>query len=210
MRCGIGNVLPNILGHVTQHRCDRLCQILHSDRNHRLTTPAAVSIRSADVQSILGNIQIETRQVHCTEILHSLEESGKLEVVKSIFYFRKNFAHSVQHIAIEFRQIFVSHSIFCRIEVVQIPQQKLSCIANLAVNIRLLFENVFAQRHICGVVYRRHPQPQNIGSIFLNYQGRIDDISFRFAHLAAFFIQHKTVSQNCFVRSDAVSCYAGE
>jgi hypothetical protein len=84
-----------------------------------------------------------------------------------------------------------------RVKVVQVPQQEAGGVADLAIHIRHLLEDVAAQGHVGGVVHRRHPQPQHVravGGILLLVFAAIDDdlgihhVAQGLAHLAPLLI----------------------
>ena len=106
-----------------------------------------------------------------------------------------------------------------RVEVVQVAQQKSRRIANLAVHIRHLLEDVAPQRHIGGIVHRRHPQAQHVGPVgrilllvfaAVDHNGWIHHVADRLAHLTALLVEGKAVGEHCFVRGVAIHRHAGQ
>ena len=98
---GVGQILPDVFGHVAEHRGNGTSQVFDRDRQHRLTTPPPHRIRRADVQPILGDIQVEVRQIDGAEILHRLEEAEELKGLEGVGDIGKHLGHPVQHVAIE-------------------------------------------------------------------------------------------------------------
>ena len=148
-----------------------------------------------------------------------MEEAGELIGIEGLFHLGEHLRHPVQHIPIQLRQLFVRHCIFCGVEIVQVPQQEPRRIANLAVDVRHLLENIRSQGHIVGIVHRRHPQPQHVGTVggfFLlvvaavNHHFRIDGISQGFRLFVSLFIQSKPVGENLFVGGRPVVGDAGQ
>ena len=184
-----------------------------------MATAPPLGIRRTDIQPILGRIQVEVGQIHHAEVLHRLEEAEELEGLEGVGDIGEYLGHAVQHVAIQFRQVFVGNGILGGVEVVQVAQQEAGCIADLAVHIRHLLEDVATQGHVGGIIHRGYPQAQHIGPVgwFLllvfaavDDDVGIDHIAHRLAHFAALFIQGKAVGEHRFVGGVAVDSNASE
>ena len=105
---------------------------------------------------------------------------------------------------IEFGHILVGNSIFRRVEVGQVAQEIAEGIADLAVDVGELFQDLRRQADIALVVSRRNPQAEDIGTVFFDDFLGSYGVADGFTHLAAFAVDGKAVGQDRFIRSVAV------
>jgi len=107
-----------------------------------LTTASAEGIQAL-IYSCPSNIQIKVDR-STTEILHRLEKAEELKLSNASV---TSLNTSVQHIAVEFWRLLIRHRILGWIKIMQIAQRN-DCVANLAINIRQLLEDVLANRNV--------------------------------------------------------------
>ena len=220
----VGQVLPDVFGHVAQHRGNQAGEPLHHQGQHGLAAAPAVGIGSAHIKAVFGNVEVDVGEVDHAEVLEGLEEAVELIALEIGTHRCDQRRRALQHPLIEQGQLGVGDGIAAfgqgfGVEVVQIAQQVAGGVAHLAVNVGELFDDPRSQGHIGGVVDRAHPEPQHIGAVggllffvlAAFHQHRwIDDIAQGFAHLAALLIEGEAVGEHPLVGGVAVDGHRGE
>ena len=184
-----------------------------------MAAAAAELIGSAHIEAVLGDVEVDVREVDDAEVLQGLEEAVKLVALEVSRHAVDQGGGALQHPLIQQGQLVVGHGIPLWYEVVQVAQQVARRVAHLAVHIRQLLDDPGPEGHIGGVIHRAHPQPQHIGAVgglllfvlaALHQHRRIDDVAQRFAHLAALLIEGEAVGEHPLVGGVAVNRHRGE
>ena len=96
------------------------------------------------------------------------------------------------------------------IEIVGVAQDIANGVADLAVNLRELFQYLFGDTNISLVIGGSCPQTNDIGAILGDNFLRGNSIAYRFRHFAAFAVNNVTMRQNCAVRRFAFGSNGSE
>ena len=215
----IGQVLPDVLGHVAQHRGDQPGQALDHQVQHRLAAAPPEVTGAAHIEAVFGDVEVDVGEVNDAEVLQRLEEAVELVALKVACDVVDQGGGALQHPLIQQRQLLIGHGVALGHEVVQVAQQIAGRVAHLAVDVGQLLDDARAQGHIGRVVDRAHPQPQHVGPksgllLFvlaaLDQHRRIDDVAERFAHLAALLIEGEAVGQHPPVGGLAIDGHRGQ
>ncbi len=87
-----------------------------------------------------------------------------------------------------------------RIKTIQVGQQEAGGVADAAIGISTALQNGFGHRHFAGIVRRRHPQAQDVGTQAVGYFLRRNHVAHGLGHLATLLVHGKTVRQQAPVR----------
>ena len=115
---------------------------------------------------------------------------------------RVELREAVQHPALELGHRLDADRLLRR-EVVERAQQIAQRVAQAAVDIALVLQDLRADAQILGIVGADHPEPQDVGAALLHHVLRRDDVAERFRHLAALLVEHEAVGQHRVVRGAA-------
>ena len=96
-------MLPDVFGHVAEHRRDHAGQALQHQSHHGLAAAAAEGVSRTDVETILGNVEVDIGEIHHAEVLQGLEEAIELEALKIAADVLQNLGGALQHPAIQQR-----------------------------------------------------------------------------------------------------------
>ena len=216
---GVRQVLPDVFGHVAQDRSDQSGQAFDDQGHHGLAAASALVLGSAHIEPVLGDVEVEVRQIGDAEVLQQLEEAEELEAFEGFCDVVHHLGRALQHPAVQQWQFRNGDRVGCRIEVVQVAQQIAAGVAHLAVHISQLAQNPGPDRHIGGVIHRAHPEPQHIGAVGrflflvlapLDDHHRVDHIAEGFAHLSALLIQGEAMGEHPLVGGVAIHGDRGE
>ena len=75
-------------------------------------------------------------------------------------------------------------------------QQIAQRVAQPAIGVAVVLQDLGADAEILGIVRADHPEPQDVGAALLHHVLRRDDVAERFRHLAAVLVEHEAVGQH--------------
>ena len=89
-------------------------------------------------------------------------------------------------------------------EVLEVAQQEPQRVAQAAIAVGGAFQDLLADAQVNRVVGLRHPEAQDVGTVFVDHRLRGDGVAERFGHLHALFIQREAVGQHAAVGRTAL------
>ena len=137
---------------MAEHRGDQTGQSFDDQRHHGLTAAPAPVRRGADIQPVLGDVEVEVREISDAEVLEQLEETEELEALEGCCDLIHHFGAALQHPAIEQGQLRHGDGVVCRIEIVQVAQQVAAGVAHFSVDVGQLTQDAGTDGDIGGVV----------------------------------------------------------
>ena len=162
---------------------------------HRARGAAADTVRPVAIDRVLADVEIERRQVGGAEIVHGRIDPGPVVALHRVAQLRVEFGQPVQHPALQLRHFRFRQALGIG-ETGQATEQPAQRIAQAAVQFGLLLEDFRADPQILGGVGHHHPQPQDVGAVFVADLLRGDHVAQRFRHLAALLVEHEAVRQH--------------
>ena len=112
--------------------------------------------------------------------------------------------------AVDLLQLIICHTIGVGIKAVQVAQDEAGGVADLAVSLAQLLEDVLAGTHVHGVVGRSHPQADDVCAIVLDDLAGLHAVAGALVHLLALLVHDPAVAQNGLVRCTALGSHAGQ
>ena len=115
---------------------------------------------------------------------------------------RVKLGDAVQHPALQLRHVGMRHALGLG-KPVQRAEQPAQRVAQAAVEVGLLLEDVAADAHVLGGVGRHHPKPKNIGAELAGHLAGRGDVAERFRHLAALLVHDEAMGEHRLERRHA-------
>ena len=113
----------------------------------------------------------------------------------------------INYPAVQRQHLVKRQSVTCRIESANVRQQKARRITDASIGIGSPFENFIADSEFPTIIGGCDPQAQNIRPEVVHSLFGGNDIAQGLGHFASLAVYRKSVSQNGFVGSFAVSAY---
>jgi len=88
-----------------------LGESLDHDFKDRLTAAPARLIGSGNVQAVLGNVQVKTRQIVGSKLQQRLGSAEKLVIFERIFHFSRDLREAAEDILVNRRKVIVGHRV---------------------------------------------------------------------------------------------------
>ena len=140
----------------------------------------------------LGRDQMEV------EILDRLPEAGV------------ELGQAMQHPALKLGHIGIGHLLRLRRVAVEAAQKVAQGVAQAAIGLGLVLQDLRADALVLGVVGADHPQAQDVGAVLVAHRLRRGDVAQRLRHLAALLVEREAVRQHAVVGRAAARAAALE
>ena len=95
-------------------------------------------------------------------------DTMKLEIFVRFRQISHQSLQSRQQPAVELREMARLDRVSRGVEIVEVRQQDAQCVAHFEIRLADPFENLIRQRDVALIVFRNHPQPKNVGTIFIH------------------------------------------
>ena len=146
------HVLPYFFCREGQDRCDDLDQRIEDDVHSRLGAAADLGISLFRVQAVFDDIQVHGTQIDGAEVVDSVVHDVELVIFISVGDFFEDLFQAQESPFIEVRHVLVGNHILSRIEVGQVAQEVTESIADLAVNVGELLQDLRRQADITLII----------------------------------------------------------
>ena len=186
---------PRLLGGEHQHRRQPGAQAAMQVVQHRARRPAPQRVRPVAVQRVLADIEVEGAEIGRAEIVHGGIHAGPVVALHGRAHHRVQLRHPVQHPALQLRHVGLGHALRLA-EPIQGAQQPAQRVAQPAIQLGLLLQDLLADPHVLAGVGGHHPQPQDIGAVLVVHLLGGHHIAERLAHLAALLVHHEAMRQH--------------
>ena len=123
---------------------------------------------------------------------------------------RVELGQAMQHPALELGQLGVGRPSPCRRVAVEAAQQIAQRVAQPAIGLGLVLQDLRADALVLGVVGADHPQAQDVGAVLVAHGLRRGDVAQRLRHLAALLVEREAVRQHAVVGRAAARAAALE
>mmetsp|Transcript_2228 Transcript_2228/g.4768 ORF Transcript_2228/g.4768 Transcript_2228/m.4768 type:complete len:304 (+) Transcript_2228:447-1358(+) len=149
----VRKVQPNVLRHVRQNRSHQLGHAFHEDLEHCLAAAATSIRRGANVEAVLGDVQVKAREVACRELEQRLARAEELVVLVGISDFGRHLGEAPEDELVHRSELVVRHRIGGRVEVLEVPDKVTRRVAQAAVRLEDLLDDVVADANVRSVVH---------------------------------------------------------
>ena len=156
---------------------------------------AAQAVRPVAVQRVLADVEIEGREIGGAEGVQRRVDAGPVVGLHGGADLLVQLGQPVQHPAFQLRH-FGLRQVLGGGEAVQAAQQPAQRVAQAAVQLGLLLEDLRADAHVLAGVRRHHPQAQDVRAVFVVDLLRRGDVAERLGHLAALLVHHEAMRQH--------------
>ena len=168
--------------------------------------PAHRIVRVA-IERILADVEIEGREIDRAKVVQRHEHLVERKRLAPAPDIAVEAVEPVQHPAFQ-RRHRICRQPLAGLEVGQVPQQVAERIAQPAVGIDLVTQNLVADPEVFGVIRADHPEAEDVRAVALVHLLRGDDVAKRLRHLAPLAVDHEAVGEHGVVRR-AAACAAG-
>ncbi len=110
------------------------------------------------VQAVLGHIQIEVGHGNNAEVVDGVIDLVEVIHIIASLGIHDEVIQSSQSPAVDLLQLVICHTIGVGVKAVQVAQNEAGGVADLAVSLAQLLEDVLTGAHIDGVIGRSDPQ----------------------------------------------------
>ena len=197
-------VFPQLIGGERQHRRDPAHQSFGDMEQRGLAGATRHAVSGGGVLTVLDDIEVETAQLLHAEVVHLLVYVPEAVAVVGFFDFALQQQGAIYGPTIQRQHVFRWQQVLRRVEAAEIGEQEARGVADTPVGIGAALQDDLRHRHLAGIVSRRHPQAQDIGTQTVIHFLRRNNVAQGLGHLATVLVDHETVSQQLFVRRVAV------
>ena len=205
-----GQGLPDFFGGKADDGSDELHKGEQDFIHRRLGASPQAGIVFFRIKTVFQDIQIYRGQVDGTEIMNRMVHDVEFIVFISLENGPFHLFHTEQCPFIQFFHIFISHTVFCRIEIVEIAQKITEGISDFSVYIAHGFHDFIGQTDVALIVDGGNPKAHDVGAVFIDNILRCHYIAYRLGHFTAFAVHGKSVGEYCFVWRFAVDGHTGK
>ena len=193
---------PDLFHGEHQNRGQPCGQPVEHNVQQRARSPAPPRGWRIAIKAVFADIEIDRRQIGGGKGEQLLEHALKIIARIAVAHVGIQFRQTVQNPAFQFGH-FARINFFGVVKPGKIAQQKPHGIAQAAVTVGDTFQNFPTDAQINRVIRLRHPQPQDIGTVFVDDGLGCRGIAQRFGHFHAPLIQRKAMRQHGTVRRTA-------
>ena len=203
---GMRHRLPDLLGSKCKHRCDNAVKSIYDAVHCALCRAARGRVAFFDINAVFGDVDIQLGHIDCAEVVYRVVYKVELICVVPVARGRDKRIEAGKRPTIDVKKLVDGHEVTVGIEIAEVRHDYTRSVADLAVCLRKLLEDVVGSAHIDGIVTGSDPETNKVGTVFFyHFIGRYR-ISERFVHLLAFAVNDPSVSQNGFVRCSLLLC----
>mmetsp|Transcript_28166 Transcript_28166/g.90025 ORF Transcript_28166/g.90025 Transcript_28166/m.90025 type:complete len:735 (+) Transcript_28166:1188-3392(+) len=198
-------VQEDVFREVRQHGSKQRHQALQDDVDGELAGTPAIIVARADVKAVLSVLHVEVAEVADDKLQAGLHHAVELVVLVRLLDLADSGVKLAQDVPVQLREALVGHARGVRVVVIKVADEVTEGIADLAVVVEGLLDDVVADGHIRGVVHRGDPHAQHIrtvGRLLLLVVAALDDLRGQhnvaqgLAHLAALLVHDEAVREH--------------
>ena len=152
-------------------------------------------MRRVAIERILADVEVEGREIDRAEVMQRHEHLVEGEVFAPASDVAVEAVEPVQHPALQRGQLGRRQAL-AGVEIGEVAQQVAQRVAQPAVGIDLMAQDLVADPEIFGVVRAHHPEPEDVGAVALVHLLRRDDVAERLRHLAPLAVDHEAVGEH--------------
>ena len=156
------------------------------------------------VLAVLGDVQVEATQGGFTEVVHLLVDPKEGIVAVVFMQFVLELQGAVDHPAIQGNHVFRRDHMLVRIKPGQVAQQEACSVADTAIAVCSLAQDILGNAHLTAVVGGRDPQTQDVCTQLVHDFLWGDNVTQGLGHLVALGIHSEAVSEHLLVRRHAI------
>ena len=178
--------------------------------HHRARGAPAQRVGRIAVDRVLADVEIERREVDGAEIVQlGRDACGSRNRRPPAATLRIELGQAMQHPALELGHLGVGHLLRPPIAV-EAAQQVAQGVAQPAIGLGLVLQDLRADALVLGVVGADHPQAQDVGAVLVAHRLRRGDVAQRLRHLAALLVEREAVRQHAVIGRAAARAAALE
>ena len=169
---------------------------------HGPHSPAPRAVSRVTIKDVFADIEVERREVGRAEGVQLGVDAGPVMGSQGRTEAGVELGQPVQHPAFELGQSGLGQTLAV-VEAVEATEQPTQGVAQPAVELGLLLEDLRPDPEVFVDVRVHGPQAQDVGAHLLGDFLRRGDVAERLAHLASVLVQHEAVGQYGFIRRAA-------
>ena len=193
---------PRFLGGEAQHRRQPAHEMLEHVIEHGARRAAAHRIRRIAIERVLAHVEIEGREIDGAEIMQRREHRVEIVGLGRLPHQRIGLGKAMQDIALELGHVRRGDALGRR-EAGERAEEIAQRVAQAAIDVGLIFQNLGADAQIFRIIRGDDPEPQDVGAALRHDLLRRDDIAQGFRHLAALLVEHEAMRQHAVIRRAA-------
>ncbi|MPL90964.1 hypothetical protein SDC9_37023 [bioreactor metagenome] len=160
--------------------------------HHRAHRAPAQAVGRVAVKRILAHVEPERREVDGAEVEQHLEHAREVEGPVVGVHLGIKLGQPVQHPAFELGHLGNRHALGL-VKARERAQHEAQRVAQTAIAVRGALQDLRPDALVGGIVGLRHPQPQDVGAVFVDHLLRRDGVADRLGHLHALLVEREAM-----------------
>jgi len=190
------DMVPDLLGREGEHGSQEPREVLHDQEQGALCRFALLRAGLVDIEPVLEDIEVEGAHVHHTEVVDELVDDIGLELLVGPAHLLDELLGHVQGVAVHLEHLPVRHHVRVRVESREVAEHEPGRVADAAVGLHQALDDFARDADVVPEVLGAHPEPEDLGAVFVDDLLGRDGVAQGLGHLAALAVHHKSVGED--------------